>query len=60
MSRQIHDLIMSISREENMSLLVVSHQESGFAGDYDKRLHMRDGKLEMEKDQLLENADAAV
>lgn len=60
MRRQIHDLIMKISREENMSLLVVSHQETGSSGDYDKRLHMRDGKLEREKDQMLKNADMVV
>ncbi|MBD3296611.1 MAG: ATP-binding cassette domain-containing protein [Candidatus Omnitrophica bacterium] len=60
MSRQIHDLIMEISRENNMALLVVSHQETGAPDDYDKRLHMRDGILEMGKERIKKKADADV
>jgi len=53
----VEDILFGLNREQGITLIIVTHDEE-LAARCDRRIHMRDGVLLAERDELLEEVAA--
>jgi len=53
----VEDILFGLNREQGITLIIVTHDEE-LAARCDRRIHMRDGVLIAERDELLEEVAA--